>query len=69
MEGAHHKDDSGGITGASVGLSYRFLKGILGKEDTDWEHTQNKVTIFVKLFNNICKILVRVKRVIATNKS
>ncbi len=37
MSKAHHKDDSGGITGASVGLSYRFLNGILGKEDANWE--------------------------------
>lgn len=37
MKGAHHKDDSGGITGASPGLSYRFLDGILGTEDNDWE--------------------------------
>jgi hypothetical protein len=37
MRGAHHEDDSGGTNGASVGLSYRFLNGILGKEDPDWE--------------------------------
>ena len=37
MKGAHHADDSGGITGGSVGLSYRFLKEILGTEDSDWE--------------------------------
>ena len=37
MKGSHHTDDSGGITGGSVGLSYRFLKGILGTEDSDWE--------------------------------
>ena len=37
LKGAHHKDDSGGITGGSVGLSYRFLDGITGKEDSDWE--------------------------------
>ena len=37
MKGAHHTDDSGGITGASLGLSYRFLNGILGTEDNDWE--------------------------------
>jgi hypothetical protein len=33
----HHRDDTGGITGASAGLSYRFLNGLLGKEDPDWE--------------------------------
>ena len=37
LKGAHHTDDSGGITGGSVGLSYRFLNGISGKEDSDWE--------------------------------
>ena len=34
---AHHKDDSEGIDGSSVGRSYRFLDGILGTEDRDWE--------------------------------
>jgi len=37
MEGAHHEDDTAGITGTSAGLSYRFLKGIHGKEDSNWE--------------------------------
>lgn len=37
IKGAHHTDDSGGLTGNSVGLSYRFLNGISGKEDPDWE--------------------------------
>ncbi len=37
LGGAHHVDDTGGITGASVGLSYRFLNGIMGKEDANWE--------------------------------
>jgi hypothetical protein len=37
LSSAHHTDDSGGITGASVGLSYRYLDGILGKEDSNWE--------------------------------
>lgn len=32
ISGAHHTDDSGGITGATTGLSYRFLDGILGIE-------------------------------------
>ncbi|HDO25869.1 MAG TPA: hypothetical protein ENG95_04420 [Nitrospirae bacterium] len=36
-KGAHHTDDTGGITGTSIGLSYRFLNGILGTEDNDWE--------------------------------
>jgi len=38
MKGAHHTDDAAPLTGGtSVGKSYRFLKGILGKEDTNWE--------------------------------
>jgi hypothetical protein len=37
IKGAHHTDDST-IDGSTVGKSYRFLNGILGKEDTDWEH-------------------------------
>lgn len=38
MKTAHHTDDAAPLTGGtSVGKSYRFLKGILGKEDTDWE--------------------------------
>ncbi len=36
--GAHHTDDST-IDGSSVGKSYRFLAGILGIEDSDWEYT------------------------------
>ncbi len=35
VHGAHHTDDSGGITGATVGLSFRFLKGVLGTEEDD----------------------------------
>ena len=37
IRSAHHANDLGGIDGSSVGLSYRFLDGILGKEDSDWE--------------------------------
>ncbi len=37
VSAAHHTDDSGGITGGSVGLSYRFLNGVTGIEDSDWE--------------------------------
>jgi len=36
--GAHHADDST-INGTTVAQSYRFLYGILGKEDVDWEYT------------------------------
>ena len=35
VHGAHHTDDSVGITGATVGLSYRFLLGITGTEEDD----------------------------------
>ncbi len=38
VSGAHHADDST-IDGNSVGTSFRFLNGILGKEDPDWEMT------------------------------
>ncbi len=37
LKGAHHADDSGGVNGSSVGLSYRFLNGVVGNEDADWE--------------------------------
>jgi len=37
VKGAHHANDTLGIDGSSVGLSYRFLDGILGLEDPDWE--------------------------------
>jgi hypothetical protein len=38
VSGAHHADDTGGIDGLTVGTSYRFLLGILGTEDSDWEY-------------------------------
>jgi len=45
VKGAHHTDDTGGITGASVGLSFRFLNGILGTEinagSDAWEYTNS----------------------------
>jgi predicted CXXCH cytochrome family protein len=36
ISGAHHGDD-GTVDGSTVGKSYRFLSGILGLEDADWE--------------------------------
>lgn len=47
MKGAHHADDTvlkfGSINetnqGGSVSLSYRFLKGVKGGEDLDWQAT------------------------------
>jgi len=37
MSRAHHEDD-GEIDGSTVGRSYRFLYGILGKEHRNWEY-------------------------------
>lgn len=37
VSGSHHANDAT-IDGATSGTSYRFLKGILGKEAADWEH-------------------------------
>ncbi len=49
LKGAHHTDDGvlkfGSISligqGGSAGLSYRFLKGVKGGEDSDWHATVN----------------------------
>jgi cytochrome c553 len=49
MKGAHHTDDHilrfGSINennqGSSTGLSYRFLKGVKGGEDSDWQATSS----------------------------
>ncbi len=38
ISGAHHGDDST-IDGSTVAKSFRFLKGIKGTEDSDWEYT------------------------------
>ncbi len=38
ISGAHHADDST-IDGTTVGTSFRFLLGIKGTEDNDWEFT------------------------------
>lgn len=38
ISGAHHGDDTT-IDGTSVAKSYRFLRGIIGYEDGDWELT------------------------------
>ncbi|WP_157627867.1 cytochrome c3 family protein [Thermodesulfatator autotrophicus] len=37
IRGAHHADDST-IDGTTVGTSFRFLYGIKGIEDSDWEY-------------------------------
>lgn len=37
MLGAHHADDSLPINGSTIGRSYRFLNGVIGLEDPDWE--------------------------------
>jgi hypothetical protein len=50
IKGAHHTDDGilkfgSGFTetgqGDTTGLSYRFLKGVKGGEDTDWQATSS----------------------------
>ena len=38
LSGAHHSADST-ITGTTIGKSYRFLDGVTGTEDDDWEYT------------------------------
>ncbi len=38
ISGSHHADDSA-IDGTTVAKSYRFLDGIIGIEDWDWEYT------------------------------
>ena len=38
IKGAHHGDDSS-IDGSTIAKSYRFLLGIIGGEDSDWEKT------------------------------
>ena len=40
ISGAHHADDSS-IDGSTVGKSFRFLYGIKGTEDSDWEYTNS----------------------------
>lgn len=38
IRGGHHSGSDGLATGADVANSYRFLKGIKGIEDSDWEY-------------------------------
>jgi hypothetical protein len=40
IKGAHHGNDTPPLPGSltNVAANYRFLLGIKGKEDTDWEH-------------------------------
>ena len=37
LAGAHH--EGGAIDGLTVGKSFRFLKGVLGTEDSDWQQS------------------------------
>ena len=37
LSGAHH--EGGSINGLTVGRSFRFLNGVLGIEDSDWQQT------------------------------
>lgn len=40
LQGAHHNNTAGALTTAdSVGNSYRFLLGVHGNEDADWQDT------------------------------
>lgn len=38
MKGAHHSIISGTLDGSSLGKSYRFLNGVAGAEDANWEY-------------------------------
>ena len=38
MKGAHHSIVSGDLDGTSLGKSYRFLNGVAGVEDANWEY-------------------------------
>lgn len=42
LSGAHHQNVTGAsVDGTSIGRSYRFLDGVLGWEDTNWEFTSS----------------------------
>lgn len=42
LNGAHHINETGAaIDGSTVAKSYRFLKGVLGWEDADWEYSSS----------------------------
>lgn len=41
IDAAHHSDDSS-ITGETAGTSYRFLRGVVGLEATDWENRDSE---------------------------
>jgi len=53
IKGAHHADDvvlkfgsiSEGSQGGTIGLSYRFLKGVKGGEDADWQGVNPSATV------------------------
>jgi hypothetical protein len=54
MKKAHHTDDdTGGITGGSVGLSYRFLNNVTGVEDDDHEQETDVDKNYYQGANNI----------------
>ncbi|MBU4262708.1 MAG: hypothetical protein KKC76_12705 [Proteobacteria bacterium] len=40
ISGSHHADDSS-IDGSTAAKSFRFLYGIIGYEDSDWEYTKS----------------------------
>jgi len=35
----HHENEGGTVTGTNVATSFRFLSGVLGTEDTDWQYS------------------------------
>ncbi len=44
IRGAHHSNVGGQLTGpTTIGNSYRFLGGIEGYEDNDWQWTENSI--------------------------
>ena len=44
LQGAHHEDDTPPkLDGSTVGRSYRFLNGILGLEDANWQQSASNL--------------------------
>ncbi len=44
MAGAHHAPHNNindALDGLTVGTSFRYLLGVLGREDSDWQHTES----------------------------
>ena len=46
LSGAHHSahnDVNDVLAGTTVGTSFRYLLGVLGREDTDWQYTEDGI--------------------------